>query len=333
MKKLPIISGGIVLLLVVTGLAQEPKEKAKLPAQFGVAPVAALSPDGKLVAIGSDVSMAGSSIPQIVIWDVAAGKQRAVLKGHKGSMSGSGIVSLQFSGDGRLLASGGIDKSIKLWDLEKGKEIATLVNDLPGLPKYLAFSADAKILAASCGSLNDFQLRAWTVPDGKELGTFSDKILGSHIALSRDGKTVAWCSKGAAKLGDVATGKVSSTLAHKGASRSAFSPDGKTLVVAGGSDIKLWDVANGKELWSTSKKITTHQLEFTPDGKKILAASGPGTGEVGATLRSFDAAAGTELTSSTFPKNESRIPAMNSDGSIVLTQFGGQIKVYDLPAK
>ena len=109
-------------------------------------------------------------------------KERATLKGHKRA-----VYSICFSPDGKILASGSWDKTIKLWDVVTGKNTATLSGHTERV-EAIAFSPDGKILA-SMGL--DWILRLWEVPSGKAIATFPKR--GAHsdrLSFSRDGKTV-----------------------------------------------------------------------------------------------------------------------------------------------
>ncbi len=160
-------------------------------------------------------------------------KERNRLQGHSEL-----VISVAFSPDGKTLASGSADKTIKLWDVATGKLSQTLT--------------------------------------GHSDGVYSDEV--SSVAFSPDGKTLASGSHDKTiKLWDMATGKLSQTLTGDSDAvySVAFSPDGKTLASGSGDNtIKLWDVATGKPKQTiTGHSEWVNSVAFSPDGKTLASNS------------------------------------------------------------
>jgi hypothetical protein len=74
----------------------------------------AFSPDGRWAARGHG--------EVIKVWDVITGQDRLELTGHT-----SGVKSVAFSPNGRLIVSGGGDGTLRVWNVQTGKELAALI--------------------------------------------------------------------------------------------------------------------------------------------------------------------------------------------------------------
>ncbi|QFS43313.1 serine/threonine protein kinase [Nostoc sphaeroides CCNUC1] len=187
----------------------------------------------------------------------------------------NGVTSIAVSPDGKTLASGSQDKTIKLWNLATGKLIRTLTGH-SNLVNSVAFSRDGKTLAS--GS-TDGSIKLWNLATGEQIRTLrghSDSVIS--IAISPDGKTLASGNFDASvKLWNLANGEQIRTLTGHSfwVNSVAISPDGKTLA-SGSVDktIKLWNLATGELIRTlTEHYIFVNSVAISPDGKTLASGS------------------------------------------------------------
>ncbi|KAI9035476.1 NACHT and WD40 domain protein [Aspergillus affinis] len=171
------------------------------------------------------------------------GANRQTLEGHSCS-----VQAVAFSSDGRTIASGSTDKTIKLWNAETGEQRRTLEGH-SNLIWAVAFSPDGRTIAS--GS-NDKTIKLWNTATGKQRQTLEGRLrLVWAVTFSPDGRTIASGSTDfTIKLWNTATGEQRQTLkGHSSAVQAvAFSPDGQTIA-SGSYDktIMLWYAETGEQ--------------------------------------------------------------------------------------
>jgi WD40 repeat protein len=210
------------------------------------------------------------------------------------------VYSVALSPNGKILASGGADGTIALWETATGKNTGTLKGHTRAVSS-VAFHPDGKVLAS--GSF-DTTIRQWEATTGKELHTWtSHRARVRCVTYSPDGRTLASGSDDRTlRLWEAATGKEIRSLAgaESAIESVAFSPDGKRLASVGGATIRLWDVGTGEEIrqWTRATlaagdtPAAAHSLTLSPDGK-LLAAG------VGNFIRVWEVLTGKEVTTLT----------------------------------
>ncbi len=265
----------------------------------------AFSPDGATLVSGSGDLGAR-------IWDVASGKA-ATLSGYGGAVlsvsfsPAAGILavagsnrtvrlyfrnspttlqllgafkgheltvdSVAFSQNGKLLASGGRDGVVRLWDVGASQEPGIFHGPIVWA---MAFSTDSRYLVTG-GRQKVAKL--WDIKTQQALRSFeghTDEIYA--VKFSPDGQRLATASNDkTAKLWDVETGQELLTLnGHtEGIWSMAFSPDGKHLATGSwDKTVRLWDALSGRELFVIRNHTDEiNDVKFSLDGRRLATAS------------------------------------------------------------
>jgi len=162
-------------------------------------------------------------------------KVQATCRGHEAK-----IECAAFSPDGKLLATGSADKTIRLWNPATGDQIAVL-NEHSDAVSAIEFSPDNSVLA-SAGK--DTTIRLWDVSAQKPIATLSAESAVRCLTFSRDGTLLATGDDtGGLRVWNVRNGRLNTALTDVDGSifAVAFSRDGKLIASGGqGKTIKLW---------------------------------------------------------------------------------------------
>jgi hypothetical protein len=247
-----------------------------------------------------------------------------VLKGNAGP-----LWSLAVSGDGKNLAMGTDEGTVKYWDIDAGNVVWTL--KAHKTPVWaLALSPQGDRLAT--GS-DDGHAIVWDVKTQKESGTFSSGAGVRAVAFDPEGKRLLTGARnGTVTVWDVRSGeKHKEIVGHSGLVVAvAFAPDGKTLASAGGDKtIKLWDAGSGQEkLTLQGHQAGVYGIAFSPDGRYLVS------GGWDKTVRLWELASGSLLATMTSPHQDVWSVDFNAEGTrFAATGEDQMVRLWDFESR
>jgi serine/threonine protein kinase len=180
-----------------------------------------------------------SSDSKVTLWDTATPSGPVqVIDAHD---NGAHAVAYATTEKGPRLASGGADKTIKLWNLDTLDRIRTYKGHRE-LVSTLAFSPNGKLLASA--SL-DGSIRVWSIGTGRLLRRlYGHRGRVGSLSFAPDGKTLASSgADGQLRIWDVERSRTLRTITgHAGAVNGvSFAPDGEKLASAGEDGVvRIW---------------------------------------------------------------------------------------------
>ncbi|MCG9133658.1 WD40 repeat domain-containing protein [Candidatus Poribacteria bacterium] len=207
----------------------------------------------------------------ILVWHVETGEQIACFTGYSERMN-----NLCFSSDGKYLAAGSAEGTIRIWDIESG-QLATTHNDYGDAQLFPYYSPADGLIAAA---ISKREVEVWHIDRDEKIDTFEYRGDNWHVCFSEDGAQLAVASPSEIQIwmkGNNSDAHTISTLYGHISTMDTlvFSADEKTLAAGFWSDnVLLWDVASRRSYRPANEKLpgTSHNV-YLSHSRKVVSTS------------------------------------------------------------
>jgi WD40 repeat protein len=276
----------------------------------------AFSPDSKMLAWAG-----GDEVDRVIrISDVETGAELFSFTGHSAM-----VRSLAFSPDGSELASGSVDRTVRVWNLATRQ--VRVLPDHAGTMGSIAYASDSKTLYAAG---LESGIVAWDPTSGERRAVLGERA-GKTICLATSADGTRLASYGDDQLihvWDTATNKQITFIhpATQDVRCIALSPDGKRVATdVEDSIVRVWNVDTAKPVLTLrGHTATVFGLAFSPDGWQIFSASADQT------VKAWDAVESAEVLRLRLASSAIVAVMIESKQMLACAESGGTISLWDI---
>lgn len=288
----------------------------------GIIMSAAISPDGRHVAVGGGSPGRGGG--EVIVWDAVTGQRQFTFDSTPGA-----IEAVTFHPACQQLLVGTEDGKAIFLEAATGQELRTL--EAPPQVTFVAFDAVGKrVLTGS---------HLWDATTGKKLHSLGGPYRVGAAAISRDGERVLTADSRLVIMWDASTGKrVRVFAAPRGnVGCVALSADGHQMIM-GTYDFKtkkgsaiLFDLTTGRQIRSFPQSCNPCCAVFTPDGRHVFTISVDGASKPYTYATLYDTSTGTKVRTFRGQLDREGAIGFSHDGRQVLTfTIDGAVSFWDL---